>query len=92
VLVARFVTHLKDTAPALANSPAVAGQAGLNALGSLPPEVSHQAFLALTSAFSDIFFYASPVMAVAFIVALFLKEIPLRTSVREVLEHEPVGM
>lgn len=92
VLASRFVAHLKEIAPALSQSAATGGHGGLNALATLPPSVSHLAFLALSDAFSDIFFYASPVMVVAFIVALYLKEEPLRTTVREVLEHEPVGM
>jgi EmrB/QacA subfamily drug resistance transporter len=92
ILGSRFAVHLAELAPGHPEVQALATESGLNALAHLPASVAQEAFLALTASFSDIFLYAVPVMAVAFIVSFFLKEIPLRTTIRDQLEHEPVGI
>jgi len=93
ILASRFAVHLASVAPAgsLPKGAAV-GQSALNSLSGLPPAALELALRALTDAFSDIFLYAVPVVGVAFVIALFLREVPLRTEVREQAEYEPVGM
>ena len=92
ILVARFSAHLADIAPSAASLGSAATAGGLNALASLPPAISHLAFEALTDAFSDLFFYATPFMLAALAIAFFLKEMPLRGEVKQQAEYEPVGM
>lgn len=92
ILISRFTTHLVEIAPKLATMRDVGGSAGLNGIRHLPPEFLQPALLAFTKSFADIFLYASPIMLLAFVVAFFLKEIPLRQSVKEQAEYEPVGM
>lgn len=87
ILVARFALHFARLAPGAGIAGAKTG-AELNALASLPPSVQNLALSALTNSFSDIFLYAIPVMLLAFVFALFLREIPLRTQVREQAEYE----
>ncbi|MEP7023827.1 MAG: hypothetical protein ABJB47_08465, partial [Actinomycetota bacterium] len=44
----------------------------------LPPAVRHDVFVAIAHAVDGVFIWAVPAMVVAFVVALFIKEIPLR--------------
>jgi hypothetical protein len=44
--------------------------------------------LALTDSFSDIFLYAIPIIFVALVIAFFLREVPLRTEVKQQSEYE----
>jgi EmrB/QacA subfamily drug resistance transporter len=44
----------------------------------LPPAIRHDVFVAIAHAIDGVFVWAVPAMAVAFVVALFIKEIPLR--------------
>jgi EmrB/QacA subfamily drug resistance transporter len=91
LLVSRFTTHFAEIAPKLGNA-AAAGSAGLNNIRALPPAVLQRALTAFTKAFADIFLYASPIMLIALGVAFFLKEIPLRQSVKEQGEYEVAGI
>lgn len=52
-------------------------------LKKLPPSVSHSILEAFVLSFRDLFLYAIPVLALAFIAALFLREVPLRTTTAE---------
>ncbi|MEO6536150.1 MAG: MDR family MFS transporter [Candidatus Paceibacterota bacterium] len=91
ILASRFVAHLTANTPNAAHVGS-SGANAINTLRTLPPEAAHVAYAAFTHAFDDIFFYASPVMLIAFVIAFFLKEIPLRSGIKEQAEYEPVGM
>jgi hypothetical protein len=47
----------------------------------LPAEVQHDVFFAIAHAIDGVFLWALPAMALAFVVSLFIKEIPLRGKV-----------
>jgi EmrB/QacA subfamily drug resistance transporter len=92
VLASRFLVHLKELAPAIAEHANGMGAAGVNILRTLPRAAAEPAFHAFTKSFDDIFLYASPIMLVAFVTAFFLKEIPLRNEIKQEAEYEIVGL
>lgn len=60
----------------------------------LPEFIKNAIDIAFSNAFRDVFLWAIPIAAISFIFALFLKEIPLNTSTRDVAAgegFEPVG-
>jgi EmrB/QacA subfamily drug resistance transporter len=67
-------------------------QSNANELQKLPPAILAKVLAAFTSSFRDIFLYAIPFAAVAFIVALMLKEAPLRTTTKQEAKADVVGM
>ncbi|GAA4766828.1 MFS transporter [Streptomyces sanyensis] len=97
-----FTNRLEDKlAGALAGRqvPAGAGPAELaadpRAMAELPAALRPSVLHAYATAITDVFLYAVPVVAVAFVVALFLREDPLRGSVTapdttETLASNPV--
>ncbi|MFE9423565.1 MFS transporter [Kitasatospora sp. NPDC006697] len=58
----------------------------------LPPAVAHGILHAYASSIAHVFLYAAPVAAVAFLLALFIKEQPLRASVTAPDLGESIGM
>ncbi|HET8581306.1 MAG TPA: MDR family MFS transporter [Candidatus Paceibacterota bacterium] len=82
VLVSRFAAHIVGTVPAGAGIDSSIAS-NLSALAQLPPALAQPVFVAFTRAFDDLFLYAAPAMLLAFVVALFLREVPLRTQIRE---------
>ena len=52
-------------------------------LHGLPPSVEHKVLVAFANSFQDVFLVGIPLAVLALIVALFLKESPLRTSARQ---------
>lgn len=91
LLASRFAAHLANDGVGAALH-AEHGTQAINAISSLPVDVLPIALTAFTESFADIFFYASPIMLIAFIVAFFLREIPLKGSIKEQAEYEPIGM
>lgn len=73
--LAAFFPHTAGAAPAVNVSDVRSGATNLQ---SLPPEVSHNVLLAFVQSFQDMFLVALPFVAAGFIVALFLREKPLR--------------
>ncbi|MER7764252.1 MFS transporter [Streptomyces sp. NPDC097619] len=70
-------------------------EADPRAVGLLPPELRPRVLDAYSTAITDVFLYAAPVVALAFVVAWFLKEDKLRGSVTapdvtETLASNPV--
>ncbi|MFF5702955.1 DHA2 family efflux MFS transporter permease subunit [Streptomyces sp. NPDC012794] len=70
-------------------------EADPRAIGSLPPELRPRVLDAYSSAITDVFLYAVPVVLLAFLVSWFLKEDKLRASVTapdvtETLASNPV--
>jgi predicted MFS family arabinose efflux permease len=90
VLTNRISAHLTDLLP---GAPSLSGGASSMTgsaaqIHALPPPVADAVLQAFVLSFQDIFLYVIPVIAVAFVVALFLKDIPLRSTAR----HEAEGM
>ena len=49
----------------------------------LPAPIKHDLFIAIAHAIDTVFIWAIPAMAAAFVVSLFIKEIPLRGRDRQ---------
>jgi EmrB/QacA subfamily drug resistance transporter len=95
ILTNRLGAHLKQLLP-----PAVAGHAAASAssiqsgassasIAKLPPAISHDILQAFVLSFHDMFLLAIPVIMLAFVVSLFLRETPLRNSTAA--EPEPLA-
>jgi hypothetical protein len=82
------MSHLKQLLPAASsghiviNASAVENGLPPTALAKLPPSVSHDVLQSFVLSFHDMFLLAIPFALLAFIVALFLKEIPLRDTTK----------
>ncbi len=63
-------------------------QQSASALAHLPPAILHDVLTAFSSAFHDVFLWAIPFAVLTFIVALFLRESPLKASTRDIAEGE----
>ncbi|MGG8409172.1 MFS transporter, partial [Streptomyces sp. 12297] len=97
-----FTNRLDDKlAESLAGATLPAGasvaqlEADPRAIGLLPPELQPRVLDAYATSITDVFLYAVPVVLIAFVVAWFLKEDKLRTSVTapdvtETLASNPV--
>lgn len=55
-------------------------QGGASQIQSLPPAVASNVLEAFTRSFQDVFLVVTPFALLAFVVALFLREVPLRTT------------
>jgi EmrB/QacA subfamily drug resistance transporter len=85
ILTNRLVVHLKQLLPHNTgniplNLTAIQNGASNSYIHSLPPSVSHDILQAFVLSFSDMFLIAVPVILIAFVASLFLKEKPLRTT------------
>lgn len=84
ILTNRLAVHLAEllSKDAAANSSVSVSniQSGATNLHALPPEISHNVLLAFVESFQDMFLIALPFVAAGLIVALFLREKPLRTT------------
>ena len=88
VLIARFSEHLTELMPDAGHAFSVKIGSSLAQIHNLPPAVTANVLQAFTAAFQDVFMWTLPLAALAFIVALFLKEQPLRSEAREYAEGE----
>jgi EmrB/QacA subfamily drug resistance transporter len=82
ILINRLTVHLKEVVPANTNMPAIDVStivSGAN-LNGLSPEVAQAVLEAFVRSFHDMFLYAIPFALLAFVVALFLREAPLKTT------------
>ncbi|HEY5268035.1 MAG TPA: MFS transporter, partial [Candidatus Saccharimonadales bacterium] len=89
ILTNRLAFHLKQLLPTASTKP-IAGlatsiQNGVSSVDirQMPPSISHAIFQAFVLSFHDMFILGIPVIALAFIAALFLRETPLRTTVKQ---------
>ncbi len=64
----------------------------IEAIHTLPEPLKTDVLTAFTSAVNDVFLYAIPVIVLALIVVLFLKEIPLRTTAPILQEEKEDGV
>jgi EmrB/QacA subfamily drug resistance transporter len=86
VLTSRLAHHLSQVLPSHAAGPSLTKgiqTGGTAAINSLPPQVASKVLQAFASSFHDMFLLVIPVSVLTFVVALFLKEVPLRGSGRE---------
>lgn len=93
ILTNRLTAHLEHALPG-ATGQSVSKGLGSSAAGlhTLPPSQVHIVLNAFAQAFSDVFLIGIPFAVVAFFVAYFLKETPLRTSTREQAETDLGGL
>lgn len=89
ILTNRLEYHLKQLLPhaslagsASSLSSSVETGATPTFINKLPPSISHDIYQAFVLSFHDMFLIAIPVLALAFIAALFLRETPLRDTTR----------
>ena len=85
ILTNRIAFYLKQQLPNLAKSKVHINYSAIengtaNNIKNYPPHIAHGILQSFTLAFQDMFKYAIPVLLLAFVVSLFLKEIPLRDT------------
>jgi EmrB/QacA subfamily drug resistance transporter len=83
IMTSRLAHYLADDLADVAGSGTHAGEVNINdvqAIQNLAEPIKTEVLTAYTSAITDIYLYALPIIIVAFVIVLFLKEIPLRTS------------
>lgn len=94
ILTSRLTMHLHQLLPRTAGVPAITGRTlngGAAQIHALPPLIAARTLQAFSLAFQDLFLWSLPFLAVAFVIALFLKEVPLRPFERKVAEGEAFG-
>ena len=93
LLTARLTHYLELDLPSVFRSHVSTGslENSAGALAKLPPAILHDVLTAFASAFADVFWWAVPFAILTFVVALFLRETPLRARTREVAEGESFG-
>lgn len=92
ILTSRLLHHLKDLLPPQAVGKVSSGLGGgVHQLAQLPGLLRHDVLVAYVQAFHDMFLIAIPFVFVAFIIALFLRETPLRETTRDMAEGSGFG-
>lgn len=96
ILANRLSTHIAELLPQAASAGTSFSAQGLNAgasfVRSLPPAIASKFLDAFGLAFHDVFLYAIPFTIASFVIALFLKEVPLRHEVAAMAEGEAFGL
>src|SRR4029079_4625789 len=85
VLANRLAVHLVEQLGPIAAAMQEAKQintSNIAAIQELPEPIKSSVLVAFTRALDDVFLFGVPIVAVALVVALFLKEVPLRTGAR----------
>jgi EmrB/QacA subfamily drug resistance transporter len=81
ILISRLGTHLGETLPSQVAAHVSGGlSGGLSQLARLTPDLKLDVLTAYVRSFHDMFLIGIPFVVVAFVVALFLREAPLRDS------------
>ena len=88
LLANRIVVHLKDLLPASSltaagTTPSIGSAAQIQAL---PPPIANAVLQAFVLSFQEVFLWTVPFVALAFLISLFLRDVPLRTLAREEAE------
>jgi len=84
ILLNRLTYHINQTIPGAAGAQAAKSLRSSTAgLHHLPPAAAHNVLVAFANSFHDVFLAGIPFAVLAFMVALFLRESPLRES------HDP---
>ncbi|HWT55722.1 MAG TPA: MDR family MFS transporter [Candidatus Microsaccharimonas sp.] len=93
ILVNRLSHHITEQVGGSAGAHAAHGLSQSTAvLKTLPPEIVHKVLNAFALSFHDVFLFGLPFAIFAFIVALFLRETPLRGSAKEEAKGEALGL
>jgi len=87
ILTNRLAFHLKQLLPNFSGQSASLSKSVVTgvtpaSINKLPPNVSHDIYEAFVLSFHDMFLLAIPVLGLAFIAALFLRETPLRDTAK----------
>jgi EmrB/QacA subfamily drug resistance transporter len=89
ILTNRLTHHLNQLLPhgtasaaAVVNPATIQAGVSSSAIAKLPPTISHDVLTAFVLSFHDMFLIAIPVIVLAFLVALFLRETPLRDTTK----------
>lgn len=88
ILVSRLTHYVHDAIPQAGNISQTAVSSGV---ANLPPEYRQMVLQAYVNSFQDMFMYAIPFAAAAFIVALFLREAPLKNTTKDIAEGEAMS-
>jgi EmrB/QacA subfamily drug resistance transporter len=101
ILISRLTHHLTQTLPAATASHISTNNilsGGTSQIAHLPAAAQHDIFLAFVRSFHDMFLIGIPFAAAAFVIALFLRESPLRETADlpseqsdDIESHSPVG-
>ena len=84
ILTNRLAHHINQNVGGTAGAHAAKSlSTSAASLHSLPPTVLHEVLTAFAQSFHDVFIFGTPFAALAFAVALFLREAPLHTGARE---------
>jgi EmrB/QacA subfamily drug resistance transporter len=84
VLLNRLTHHIAEQVGGSAGAQAAQGLSQSTAvLAKLPPEIAAKVLNAFAVSFHDVFLFGLPFAVLAFIVALFLRETPLRDSAKQ---------
>lgn len=87
ILTSRLIHHLKAILPPDAASKVASGLgSGVHQVSSLSSMLRHDLLVAYVDAFRDMFLIGIPFVFVGFVIALFLRETPLRNSTRDMAE------
>ncbi len=84
ILANRLTYHLLQLSPGSSTDSIKNIQTSGAQVHNLPPEAAHNILQAFVLSFHDMFLVAIPIALLAFVVSLFLKEAPLRST------HEPI--
>jgi len=88
ILTLRLNYHINQLLPGAGNNIAKGLQNSAAGLQQLPHSVVVKALEAFARAFQDLFLWAIPIALLAFVISLFLRESPLRTTVKQEAEGE----
>ncbi len=88
LLISRFTSHLQTVIPGGISGFSVRKGLSLEQIHLFSPTQVTAILQAFTASFQDVFFWSLPFVALAFVVALFLKEEPLRSHAHEYAEGE----
>jgi EmrB/QacA subfamily drug resistance transporter len=94
ILANRLTVHLTEqlgAAAVAAQSNGSINTNNLQAIQALPEPIKTSVLTAFTRALDDVFLVGVPVVTLAFLVALFLKELPLRSMRRQSADAAPLG-
>jgi len=80
ILINRLNHHLAATIATGDHAATAVSSKTLENLNGLPPDVVHTVLNAFAQSFGDVFLYAVPFTVLALIIALFLRDVPLRAS------------
>jgi hypothetical protein len=88
ILISRLAVHLHELLPASAAAHVTTKniQQSTSVLHRLPPDITHKILEAFALSFHDVFLWTVPLAALTFVVALFLRETPLKESTADIAE------